>query len=135
MVRAGPAGPPDWYLPAARGGTVMPGEDAAPAPGGLAPVGGPGDCRAWVRVASTLLDRIARGEYSGRLPGRAALTAEFRVTARTVQRALTELARRDVIYRVPGLGYHLRADLGSGTCGARLLDLAWAACWAGIIAE
>jgi DNA-binding GntR family transcriptional regulator len=78
--------------------------------------GDPGDYRAWVRVASTLLDRITRGEYTGRLPGRAALVGEFGVAARTVQRAVTELAGLDVVYRVPGLGYHVRSD-GDGVAG------------------
>lgn len=76
--------------------------------------GDPGDYRAWVRVASTLLDRITRGEYTGRLPGRAALVGEFGVAARTVQRAIVELAGLDVVYRVPGLGYHVRADGAGG---------------------
>ncbi|HEX6524441.1 MAG TPA: GntR family transcriptional regulator [Streptosporangiaceae bacterium] len=74
----------------------------------------PGDSRAWVRVASTLLDRIIRGEYAGRLPGRAALVGEFGVAARTVQRAVSELAGLDVVYRIPGLGYHVRAGGTSG---------------------
>jgi len=76
--------------------------------------GDPGDSRAWVRVASTLLDRIIRGEYAGRLPGRAALVGEFGVAARTVQRAVSELAGLDVVYRIPGLGYHVRAGGGDG---------------------
>ena len=79
--------------------------------------GDPGDCRAWVRVASTLLDRITRGEYAGRLPGRSALVGEFGVAARTVQRAVRELAELDVVYRVPGLGYHVRAYPADGPAG------------------
>jgi DNA-binding GntR family transcriptional regulator len=77
----------------------------------------PGDTRAWVRVASTLLDRIGRGEYTGRLPGRAALVGEFGVAARTVQRAIGELAELDVVYRVPGLGYHVRLSAAGGPDG------------------
>ncbi|MBV9450346.1 MAG: GntR family transcriptional regulator [Streptosporangiaceae bacterium] len=86
----------------------MPGDTAASARGGYRPFGEPGDARAWVRVANTLLDRIARRQYQGRLPGRAALVAEFGVAARTIQHAITELARLEIIYRVPGLGYHVR---------------------------
>jgi DNA-binding GntR family transcriptional regulator len=79
--------------------------------------GDPGDTRAWVRVASTLLDRIGRGEYTVRLPGRAALVGEFGVAARTVQRAISELAELDVVYRVPGLGYHVRPSPADGPDG------------------
>jgi DNA-binding GntR family transcriptional regulator len=78
------------------------------ASGSFVPFGGAGDTRRWVRVANTLLDRIARGGYRVRLPGRSVLVAEFGVAPRTVQRAITELAGRGVVYRVPGLGYHIR---------------------------
>jgi DNA-binding GntR family transcriptional regulator len=86
----------------------MPGDNEASVRGGYRRFGEPGDARAWVRVANTLLERIERRQYQGRLPGRAALAAEFGVAARTIQRAVTELAELDVVYRVPGLGYHVR---------------------------
>lgn len=86
--------------------------------GSFVPVGRAGDARQWVRVADALLDRIARDMYSGRLPGRAVRVAEFGVAPRTIQRAIIELAGRGVVYRVPGLGYHISQAGQEGAGGA-----------------
>jgi hypothetical protein len=48
--------------------------------------GVPGDDRRWVRVANTLLDRIEAGRYSGWLPSRTAIAAEFGISPATAQR-------------------------------------------------
>ncbi len=42
---------------------------------------------AWVRIADTVAQRIIDGRYQDQIPSRAALMAEFGVTADTVRKA------------------------------------------------
>lgn len=73
-------------------------------------IGLPAKPRAWVRVATTVLDRIASGELkpSERVPSKPSLARELGVSPDTVRRAFRELAERNVICYVPGIGYHVK---------------------------
>lgn len=70
-------------------------------------IGEAGDHRDWVRVASTLLDRIRAGHYTQdtALPGKLILAAESGVCPAAVSRALAELASRGFIQRVTSRTY------------------------------
>jgi DNA-binding GntR family transcriptional regulator len=78
--------------------------------GRLEHFGEPGDLRVWVRIANTLLDRIASGEYTGRVPSRGGIAAEFSVSLATAQRILRELAARDVIRSAGKMGHYVRGE-------------------------
>ena len=77
--------------------------------GRLEHFGVPGDLRVWVRIANTLLDRIASGEYAGRLPSGHGIVAEFSVSPATGRKVLRALAARDLAYRVGNVGYYVQA--------------------------
>lgn len=66
------------------------------------------------QVLTDLRQRIGRGELSGRLPSRLALTAEYQVSHMTVQRAIDALKREGVLYSRPGLGVFVRKDYDPG---------------------
>lgn len=54
----------------------------------------------YMEIASTLRDRIARGDFGrGRLPSERDLTAEFGVQRATVRRALRELEEEGLVFR------------------------------------
>lgn len=61
---------------------------------------------AYQRVASTLREGIARGEFANgrRLPTEAELSETYRLSRQTVRRALQELVAEGLIYRVRGRG-------------------------------
>jgi len=70
------------------------------------------DPRAYIRIAALLSDRITAGELA---PGQAApsitrLCAEHGVARQTAAHALHILQAAGLIYRVPGLGYHVSSD-------------------------
>ncbi|KNE80266.1 MULTISPECIES: GntR family transcriptional regulator [Streptomyces] len=56
------------------------------------------------QIADHLSEEIASGELSGRVPSELELRREYSAGASTVQRALTVLRERGVIYTVPGRG-------------------------------
>ena len=96
-------------------GAGLPGDqDARPGPEHF---GEPGDRRVWVRIANIVLDRIERGEYSGRMPSRYGIAAEFGTGAVTGQRVLRELGARGVIYRAGTMGYYVQGDGHDGAPG------------------
>jgi DNA-binding GntR family transcriptional regulator len=72
-------------------------------------IGIPGDPRAWVRVASTLLDGITSGQLKPgqAIPPRNDLAGRFGVSPITAARGVRELAGMGIICRVPGLGYYV----------------------------
>ena len=68
------------------------------------------DPRAYIRIAALLRDRIAAGELA---PGQATpsitrLCADHDVARQTAAHALHVLQDAGLVYRVPGLGYHVR---------------------------
>jgi DNA-binding GntR family transcriptional regulator len=74
--------------------------------------------RAYIRIAALLRDRIAAGELaSGQAtPPVTRLCADPDVARQTAARALRVLGDAGLVYRVPGLGCHVRdAILAAGS--------------------
>jgi hypothetical protein len=76
------------------------------------------DPRAYLRIAAVLRERIIAGEL---VPGHAApsitrLCADHGVARQTAAHALHVLQDAGLVYRVPGLGYHVCNDILSGQC-------------------
>jgi DNA-binding GntR family transcriptional regulator len=69
---------------------------------------GPGDPRGWVRAAYSVLDVIERTSSRDKLPTLAQIAAESGVSRPTAGKACQELARRGLVYRIPGHGYYPR---------------------------
>lgn len=70
------------------------------------------DPRAYLRIAALLRERITAGELA---PGQAApsitrLCADHGVARQTAAHALHVLQDAGLVYRVPGLGYHVCSD-------------------------
>jgi DNA-binding GntR family transcriptional regulator len=71
------------------------------------------DPRAYIRIAATLRERITAGALA---PGQATpsitrLRADHGVARQTAAHALHVLQDAGLVYRVPGLGYHVRDDI------------------------
>ena len=71
------------------------------------------DPRAYLRIAALLRDRITAGDL---VPGQAApsitrLCADHGVARQTAAHALHVLQDAGLVYRVPGLGYHVCSDV------------------------
>jgi DNA-binding GntR family transcriptional regulator len=70
------------------------------------------DPRAYIRIAAVLRERISAGELA---PGQATpsitrLCADHGVARQTAAHALHVLQDAGLVYRVPGLGYHVCSD-------------------------
>ncbi|MGH3201338.1 MAG: winged helix-turn-helix domain-containing protein [Streptosporangiaceae bacterium] len=79
------------------------------------------DPRAYIRIAALLRDQIAAGELA---PGQATpsitrLCAEYGVARQTAAHALHILQGAGLIYRVPGLGYHVCSDQPAPASGGQ----------------
>ena len=71
------------------------------------------DPRAYIRIAAVLRKRITAGDLA---PGQATpsitrLCADHGVARQTAAHALHVLQDAGLVYRVPGLGYHVRSDI------------------------
>jgi DNA-binding GntR family transcriptional regulator len=66
---------------------------------------GPGDPRAWVHTAYTLI-RAAEAAPGDKLPAQRQITAELGISPATARRACRELTRLGLIRRIPGHGYY-----------------------------
>jgi DNA-binding GntR family transcriptional regulator len=71
------------------------------------------DPRAYIRIAAMLRERITAGDLA---PGQATpsitrLCADHGVARQTAAHALHALQDAGLVYRVPGLGYHVRNDI------------------------
>jgi DNA-binding GntR family transcriptional regulator len=68
------------------------------------------DPRAYIRIATLLRERIIGGELAPgqAMPSITRLSADHGVARQTVTHALHVLQDAGLIYRVPGLGYHVR---------------------------
>jgi DNA-binding transcriptional regulator YhcF (GntR family) len=62
----------------------------------------------FMRLRERIRERIERGEISGKLPGERALARRFKVNAKTLSRALTDLAAEGLLERTKGLGTWVR---------------------------
>jgi DNA-binding GntR family transcriptional regulator len=67
---------------------------------------GPGDPRAWVRAAYTLIEAAEAAAPGDKLPAQAQITAELGISPATGRRACRELARLGLIRYIPGHGYY-----------------------------
>jgi len=77
----------------------------------LEPTGGQDGRAAYQAVAQALRDEIARGDFAEgrRLPTEAELGARWRVSRQTVRRAIQELVRDGLVFRVRGRGTYATA--------------------------
>ncbi|MGH3190175.1 MAG: GntR family transcriptional regulator [Streptosporangiaceae bacterium] len=66
------------------------------------------DPRGWVRAAYVVLDVIEQAGPRDKLPALAQIAAVCGVSRPTVGKACQELARRGLVYRIPGHGYYPR---------------------------
>jgi GntR family transcriptional regulator len=70
---------------------------------------GTSDPRLYLRLAATLRTQIGDGALTqdARMPSIALLCDRYRVSRQTAGKALRVLEREGLVYRVPGLGYHV----------------------------
>lgn len=71
------------------------------------------------RLREKLRSAIATGEFSGKLPGERQLARRFRVNAKTLSKALTDLAAEGLLERSIGRGTFVKGSAPNGeACGA-----------------
>src|SRR3954470_3989576 len=75
------------------------------------------------RLREKLRAAIASGELSGKLPGERALAKRFHVNAKTLSKALTDLAAEGVLDRSIGRGTYVKGTAPAGSGGGRWLLL------------
>ena len=75
------------------------------------------------RLREKLRAAIASGELSGKLPGERALAKRFHVNAKTLSKALTDLAAEGVLDRSIGRGTYVKGSAPSSNAGGRWLLL------------
>src|SRR3954452_25316261 len=66
------------------------------------------------RLREKLRSAIASGELSGKLPGERQLARRFRVNAKTLSKALTDLAAEGLLERSIGRGTFVKGSLPEG---------------------
>ena len=76
------------------------------------------------RLRERLREAIASGELSGKLPGERALAKQFQVNAKTLSKALTDLAAEGILDRSIGRGTYVKGQAPVATTQARWLVLA-----------
>lgn len=76
------------------------------------------------RLRERLRAAIASGELSGKLPGERQLAKTLRVNAKTLSKALTDLAAEGLLERTIGRGTYVRADAAAAmrACGAASVE-------------
>jgi len=74
-----------------------------------------------MRLAAFIRQQIAEGKLAqgGRLPSIAVLRREHGHSRQTVGKAIRVLEREGLIYRVPGLGYHVSYVLAAQSWACR----------------
>ncbi len=75
------------------------------------------------RLREKLRSAIASGELSGKLPGERALAKRFHVNAKTLSKALTDLAAEGLLDRSIGRGTFVKGTVPAATGGERWLLL------------
>src|SRR5947207_11581039 len=73
------------------------------------------------RLREKLREAIASGELSGKLPGERALARRFHVNAKTLSKALTDLAAEGVLDRSIGRGTFVKGSVPRGAAPTRWL--------------
>jgi hypothetical protein len=76
------------------------------------------------RLRERIRAAIAAGELAGKLPGERSLARQFNVNAKTLSKALTDLAAEGVLQRNIGLGTFVRDGLTATADAPRILLLA-----------
>ncbi len=76
------------------------------------------------RLRERLREAIVNGELSGKLPGERALAAQFRVNAKTLSKALTDLAAEGILDRSIGRGTYVKGQAPTPVTVSRWLVLA-----------
>src|SRR5690349_6104297 len=76
------------------------------------------------RLRERLREAISKGELSGKLPGERALAKQFQVNAKTLSKALTDLAAEGILDRSIGRGTYVKGQTPVPTASARWLVLA-----------
>src|SRR5436309_7751595 len=79
------------------------------------------------RLREKLRQAITSGELSGKLPGERALAKRFHCNAKTLSKALTDLAAEGVLDRSIGRGTYVKGSAPSNTTHGRWLILCDAA--------
>src|ERR1700760_2845218 len=62
------------------------------------------------RLRERIREAIAKGELSGKLPGERALAKQFQVNAKTLSKALTDLAAEGILDRSIGRGTYVKGS-------------------------
>jgi DNA-binding HxlR family transcriptional regulator len=75
------------------------------------------------RLREKLRQAVASGELSGKLPGERTLARRFHVNAKTLSKALTDLAAEGLLERSIGRGTFVKGSAPSAPAGKRLLVL------------
>src|SRR5471032_1268295 len=65
------------------------------------------------RLREKLRAAVASGELSGKLPGERALARRFHVNAKTLSKALTDLAAEGLLHRSIGRGTFVKGEEGT----------------------
>src|ERR1700685_2450288 len=67
------------------------------------------------RLRERIRQAVATGELSGKLPGERELARRFQVNAKTLSKALTDLAGEGLLHRSIGRGTFVRSSQGDST--------------------
>ena len=76
------------------------------------------------RLRERLREAISNGELAGKLPGERALAKQFQVNAKTLSKALTDLAAEGILDRSIGRGTYVKGQTPVSTAASRWLVLA-----------
>src|SRR6186713_2615477 len=66
------------------------------------------------RLRERLRSAVTAGELSGKLPGERTLAKRFQVNAKTLSKALTDLAAEGLLDRSIGRGTYVKGENGNG---------------------
>src|SRR5437868_9943300 len=73
------------------------------------------------RLREKLREAIAGGEFTGKLPGERALAKRFHVNAKTLSKALTDLAAEGLLDRSIGRGTYVKGSAPATSADGRWL--------------
>src|SRR5712691_6694023 len=70
------------------------------------------------RLRERLRSAVASGELTGKLPGERSLARRFHVNAKTLSKALTDLAAEGLLHRSIGRGTYVKTESPTGAAAA-----------------